>query len=70
MDTTTETTKGTRYYTSRTGRAFSCDAKDAGYRAMVDADGTVTVYDSVAGHYTIHHRLTAAQERHIRANAR
>jgi len=28
------------------------------YRAIVDADGTVRVYDSVAGHYTRCHSLT------------
>lgn len=31
------------------------------YRAQVDTDGTVRVWDSVAGHYTRCHSLTAAQ---------
>ena len=33
-------------------------------RAAVDADGTVRVWDSVAGHYTLCHNLsTSARER-------
>lgn len=31
------------------------------YQAIVDADGTVRVWDSVAGHYTRCHNLTPAQ---------
>ena len=31
------------------------------YRAVVDADGTVRVWDSVAGYYTMIHSLTARQ---------
>lgn len=31
------------------------------YRAIVNADGSVGVYDSVAGHYTTCHALTPAQ---------
>ncbi len=31
------------------------------YRAQVDTDGTVRVWDSVAGHYTRCHSLTATQ---------
>ena len=55
----------TKYLTVRTGRAFSCDAS-TGYRARVEADGTVAVYDRLAGNYTTCHALTAAQIRHIR----
>ena len=51
--------------TIRTGRAFSGDAS-TGYRARVEADGTVAVYDHIAGHYTTCHALTAAQIRYIR----
>lgn len=57
------------YITVRTGRAFSCDAPGTGYRASVDASGTVAVYDCVAGHYTACHALTAAQIRWIRRAA-
>lgn len=60
----------TRTYVSRSGKAFSCDGPNSGYRAIVDADGTVRVWDSVAGHYTTVHALTPAQERHIRAMAK
>ncbi len=59
----------TRYITTTTGRAFSGDAS-TGYRARVDADGNVSAYDSVAGHYTQCHALTAAQIRWIRRAAR
>jgi hypothetical protein len=37
------------------------------YRAIVDADGAVRVWDSVAGHYTRCHTLTAGQIRSARA---
>jgi hypothetical protein len=56
----------TKYLTVRTGRAFSDDVVSCGYRARVEADGTVAVYDSVAGHYTTRHALTAAQIRYVR----
>jgi len=36
----------------------------------VDPDGTVTVYDSVAGHYTICHSLSADSQARIRRLAR
>jgi hypothetical protein len=38
--------------------------------ARADADGTVRVWDSVAGHYTTCHSLTAAQARYVRAQER
>jgi hypothetical protein len=56
----------TKYITVRSSRAFSCDANGTGYRARIHADGTVEVYDSLAGHYTTVHALTAAQIRYIR----
>ena len=56
----------TKHLTVRTGRAFSGDAPGTGYRASVDANGTVRVYDDLSGHYTTCHALTAAQIRHIR----
>jgi hypothetical protein len=37
------------------------------YRAIVDADGTVYVWDSVAGYYTRCHALSAGQIRSARA---
>jgi hypothetical protein len=39
--------------------AFSTER--GSYRARVDADGTVRVWDSVAGYYTTCHALTARQ---------
>jgi hypothetical protein len=39
-------------------------------RCMVDADGTVRVYDSVAGHYTTCHSLTAAAQARVRKAAK
>jgi hypothetical protein len=56
----------TKYLTVRSGRAFSCDAPGTGYHASVDTDGTVRVYDSRSGHYTICHGLTVAQIRYVR----
>ena len=38
--------------------------------AHADEDGTVRVYDSVAGHFTACHSLTEAQQRHVRAAAK
>jgi len=35
--------------------------------AYADEDGRVLVYDSVAGHYTTCHSLTASQEKYVRA---
>lgn len=54
------------HITIRTGRAFSCDAPGTGYHARVEADGTVAVYDRVAGHWTTCHALTDAQIRYVR----
>lgn len=51
------TATAARYTTVR--NAFSCERGT--YRARVDADGTVRVWDSVAGHYTTCHSLTARQ---------
>lgn len=59
----------TQYITVRTGRAFTCDVTSSGYRARVEADGSVSVYDSVTGHYTLCHALTDAQIRYIRRAA-
>lgn len=36
------------------------------YRFAIQADGTVRVYDNVAGHYTIHHGMTTREESRIR----
>jgi hypothetical protein len=49
----------------QTGRAFGGSAQ-WGYRARVDKDGQVSVYDDVAGHYTIHHALTQGQIAYVR----
>ena len=38
--------------------------------ACCGADGTVRVWDSVAGHYTTCHRLTAGQLRYVRSRVR
>ena len=36
------------------------------YRATADADGTVRVYDSIAGYWTVCHALTPRQEARVR----
>lgn len=40
------------------------------HRVMVDADGTVRVYDSVAGYYTTCHSLSQGTQARIRRMAR
>jgi len=40
-----------------TTKAFSTERKGQ-YSIAVDADGTVKVYDSIAGHYTTCHAMT------------
>jgi hypothetical protein len=59
-----------RFITVKTGRAFSADPPNAGYTAWVTQEGTIYVWDSVAGHYTTCHSLTECQERYCRRNAR
>jgi hypothetical protein len=36
------------------------------YRFLVDADGTVRVWDKIAGHYTTCHALSFSAQRRIR----
>ena len=38
----------------------------AGTTAYADRDGTVYAFDSVAGHYSLHHGLTARQQQIVR----
>lgn len=38
-------------------------------RAYADSNGTVRVWDAVAGHYTVCHSLTTAQEARVRKMA-
>jgi hypothetical protein len=38
----------TKYITVHTGRAFADNVVSCGYRASVDANGTVRVYDDLA----------------------
>jgi hypothetical protein len=46
-------------------RAFSGGKVEA-VRCRVESDGTVRVWDSVAGHYTTCHSLSAAAQRRAR----
>lgn len=46
-------------------KAFTCDRVRLN-RCMVDADGTVRVWDDVAGYYTTCHCLNEATQRRIR----
>ena len=55
--------------TVATGRAFS-GSSQWGYRARVEPDGTVWVWDDVSDTWTICHALTPAQLRYVRARAR
>jgi hypothetical protein len=58
-----------RKYVSKSGRAFSSDATNQGYRAIVAEDGTVRVWDRVAKHYTTCHSLTPRQIANILRSA-
>jgi hypothetical protein len=60
------TTK-TTYVTARAKAFLSEPVRSC--RFAVDADGTVRVYDSVAGHYTFCHALSASAQRRIAALA-
>ena len=57
----------TQYITIR-ARAFAGESVRA-QRVSVDEDGTIRVYDAVAGHYTTCHSLSASAQRRIRAVA-
>jgi len=49
----------------------TCWSRLGRYDFRVDlSDGTVRVYDSVAGHYSIHHGMTSRSEARIRTMAR
>jgi MOSC domain-containing protein YiiM len=63
MSNTTET-----IITRKSGVAFKATGA-VGYRAQVSADGTVRVWDSVAGHYTLAHDLSANQVSRLVAQA-
>ena len=55
----------TQYITIR-AHAFTGEGIRA-QRVSVDDDGTIRVYDSVAGYYTTCHSLSASAQRRIRA---
>lgn len=46
-------------------KAFSCEGV-RNNRLLVEADGTIRVFDSVAGHYTTAHAISKATESKIR----
>ena len=50
-------------------KAFSTEAMQE-YRFSVESDGTVRVYDDVAGHFTLCHSLSAGQQQRIRKLAK
>ena len=49
-------------------KAFSTEGI-GNYKIRVGTDGTVSVYDSVAGHYATCHALSAATQRRLRKMA-
>jgi hypothetical protein len=51
-------------------RARAFGGKLENIRCMVDADGAVRVYDSVAGHYTLVHSLSKSAIARIRRLAK
>lgn len=48
--------------------AFS--GQEGSWKFLVETDGTVRIYDDVAGHYTIHHGMTPRAEARVRNIAR
>lgn len=58
------TTTSRIQFTSRC-KAFSGEPMQI-YRICVDSDGTVSVWDSVAGHYTTCHALSERQQQRLR----
>jgi len=52
-----------------TTKAFSTETRRP-YRMTVDADGTVRVYDSTAGHYTTCHSMSERSMQIARRKAR
>ena len=59
----------TRHITMTT-RAFSCDLRPVLHHIRVADDGTVLVYDSVAGHYTTCHSMSDGSMRAARAKVK
>ena len=51
-----------------TTKAFSTERKGQ-YQIAVDTDGTVRVWDAVAGHYTTCHAMTARSQQAARTKA-
>ena len=51
------------------GQAFSSEGPGT-YRVLVTPDGSVLVWDSLAGHYTACHVLTPSAQARLRAKAR
>lgn len=56
--------------TATQDKTITCRANAFGrietIRCMVEADGTVRVWDSIAGHYTLCHRLSQSAVARIR----
>ena len=52
------------------GSAFTGDSPRYGYLASVDDSGAVRAWDAIAGHYTLCHALSPAQQAWIRSRAR
>lgn len=69
MTTTSTAITAIRTITVASGRPFASGAQ-WGYRAHVEADGSVRVYDDVARHYTACHSLSPAQLAYVRRMAR
>lgn len=67
MTTTQTTTKTDKVITARC-KPFRGQGV-AEHRLMVEADGTVRVWDEIAGYYTTLHSLSEASQRRIRALA-
>lgn len=63
--TPTTPTAAPRFVNVASGRPFT-STNQWGYRAQVDADGTVRVFDDVAHFYTVCHALTRRQIAHVR----
>ena len=62
------TTTTTNTYVTIRAKAFSGEGVRT-HRCRVEQDGTVRVWDSIAGHYTVCHSLSASAMRRARQAA-
>ena len=58
------------WHITRNIRAFSSESKPVEHRLMIESDGTVRVYDEMAGHYTTCHAISKPMQKRLYNQAR